>query len=139
MFLCSRESSRVAPLFPHLPRHCHDRSQERYFTISAENECSRSGKLSILDTSSKSDPLGVPVVSGTRVLRGVSGFRFLALTLVLGKACLADNRDNAVETNTQTHTPAHTAERLRERATGGTLSCALSMKSQLVRMSHIPG
>lgn len=87
----------------------------------------------------KATPLGVPVVSGTGVLRGVSGFRFLALALVLGKACLADNRDNAVETNTQTHTPAHAAERLRERATGGTLSCAPSMKSQLVRMSHIPG
>lgn len=33
----------------------------------------------------------------------------------------------------------HTPERLSERATGGTLSCVLSMKSQPVRMSHIPG
>lgn len=39
----------------------------------------------------------------------------------------------------QTHIHKHTQGRLRERATGGTLSCALSMKSQLVRMSHIPG
>lgn len=93
--------SRVALLFPHLSRRCHNRSQKTHFTISAEIKCSRSGKLSIPPW--KSDSLGMPVVSGSGVLRGVSAFRFLALTLVLGEACLADNRGNAVETNTQTH------------------------------------
>lgn len=95
--------SPVPQLFPHVSRRCHNRSQETCFTISAECESSRSGKLSIPDTPSESDCLGVPVVSGSAVLRGASAFRFLALTLVLGKACLADNRDNAVETNTHSH------------------------------------
>lgn len=53
----------------------------------------------------------------------------------LWEAWSADNRDNGVET----HTHKYTQERLGERATGGTLSCVLSMKSQPVRMSHIPG
>lgn len=54
--------SRVPQLFPHVSRRCHNRSQETCFTISAECESSRSGKLSIPDTPFKSDCLGVPLV-----------------------------------------------------------------------------
>lgn len=92
--------SGVTLLFSHLSWRCHNMSQKTYFTISAESKCSRLGKLSI--SPSKSDSPRVPVVSGNGVLRGVSAFRFLALTHS-GKDCLADNGGNAVETNTQTH------------------------------------
>lgn len=53
----------------------------------------------------------------------------------LGEGWLAEKRDNGVERQILLHTQGC----LRERASGWTLSCALSMKSQPVRMSHIPG
>lgn len=57
-------------------------------------------------------------------------------SLFLGEACLAGNRDNAVETNA--HTQTHTGETERKSHGGNSQLCAVN-EGQLVRMSHIPG
>lgn len=71
------------------------------------------------------------------VLRGVPGFRFLALALVLGEACLADNRDNAVETK-HAHTHTHVRTRVTERKShrGNSQLCAVNEKPACQDVPH---
>lgn len=55
-------------------------------------------------------------------------------SLFLGEACLADNRDNAVETNA--HTQTHTGETERKSHRGNSQLCAVSEKPACQDVPH---
>lgn len=134
MFLCSQDAVESLNCSPTFPGTATTGAKKHISPFQQNVNAAAQGKLSIPDTPSKSDSLGVPVVSGSGVLRGVSALRFLALTLVLGKACLADNRDNAVETNTQTHTYTGVTERQSHR--GNSQLCAVNEKPACQDVPH---